>query len=721
VSNLPGDLRVPTTADLATIQAPAGTCIYVDSEGCSYESLYVNAQTGDISGPVDANTNIWRKRAGTLSVTLPDGTSATAVSIAGNIRVEMVGTTARITANPTHVYGNTDIASKLMRSVQNDELIHLVAVGDSRTYNLIGNPLASAFWTCIHEMPIVGIDVQMNGIANEGCWASPTVYTIANPPAAVSTPLGNLGTIAPMSLYEATMLGGTVPTAHDLINRLTYGTYDTAVETALAPVTKAGRTFKLTGVVRATPDGVTTSDIYGAIVHTTANVATSPKINAYAATEEYRKFTATLAANFDWAAHPSVAISFNLTQGLVTVTNKRIYFCDCWIQSGENGIIVHDWSGPQRSVLHHLDDTIMGDELYSELVPQMYDGTTIYWIDLGTNDSAHWADHEANMLALIAKVRQYDANAQILLTTAYPVGDLVHHDIELIPGVSPFRREVALAIAASDPNVLLIDTYSAVPGWTKAVALGYSSTDPLHYLEPGNKNFVQTLGRLLAQAAGIGALLDEDVVVVPPTDLETLNAALVATGLTFVGDWDPADATLDGSDVVSITGAVGGVLAEYNADHPMQVTTIADRVAVQAIDEPESVHALRAAGVSARTIVLVAEMPTLPDTARAEYIADFLGGYDCLALSINSSSLYNSANGFTRKIDGVVSLGPMTTGQIVVLEVSSANVLSTGWFGSGGAGLQTFKGKIGRMFMITEQPTEEQSAALSESLLAYYS
>jgi hypothetical protein len=77
--SIPGNGRVKSAANLATVDAPTGTKIWVDDDQCSYESVpAITVQTGDIAGPGEAETSVWRRISGTIAVKLPNATSVQA-------------------------------------------------------------------------------------------------------------------------------------------------------------------------------------------------------------------------------------------------------------------------------------------------------------------------------------------------------------------------------------------------------------------------------------------------------------------------------------------------------------------------------------------------------------------------------------------------------------------------------------------------------------------
>jgi hypothetical protein len=172
-----------------------------------------------------------------------------------------------------------------------------------------------------------------------------------------------------------------------------------------------------------------------------------------------------------------------------------------WVEAAGNGIVHHEHCMNGAQYLWWLDDDLNPAAKLTDH-DGLYGENLIYWFSLGYNSRGHSvAESEANLLAVIARIRAAHPDAAIVTDTQYPGSDT---------GDSPDWAVAIRNVAAARDDVLLVDT-CAVRTYAQADALGWID-DGIHYNETGKRQYARDIGDLVRVAAigGSMAVIHDD-------------------------------------------------------------------------------------------------------------------------------------------------------------------------------------------------------------------
>lgn len=527
MSSVPGNKTVNTSSELATIDAPIGTEIWVVDDQQNWQCVPREPESGGIAGPSTSLRTWWVAvgsatsfgpfasiaafRAATPPSVLtsfviegegdyvykPDWGANTSddsmyvlrsdsVSIASNGRGVRLSTNSNRSPN---IYGNRNVARRLLDSLTPATKVTLVRTGDSRAVESSLHTLTGCY-----GVPWGGQMTATNTLAS-GPWA-PTTYTRTSDNLATVTAAGSyLGHWSLSEGYQVAMLAGTSPAG--TLNRMLYASaYDV---TLLKPMAAQfiGRACAARFKFLSGPTGVTTNSLQVRLHNAAITVQGTPSaaFGTYSTSEQPMTQVATLPTSWNWSTNPSVTATLICVTGQETRLGEFVY-CGHVVIESDIGVTYVNASVGGRTVAGFLTDNVFAPTLWSQDVAAM-SGEKVLWFSLGTNGLAFGGRNAwlTDAQALIARFRTAQPNGYVLIDTSY---DKSTND----GGVAELQC-AARKLCELDGRVMAIDTAAEMGGYPFMLAAGLfgGSPDGLHFVDAGKNELVKTIGKMLTAAA----------------------------------------------------------------------------------------------------------------------------------------------------------------------------------------------------------------------------
>lgn len=448
----PGNNRVPVASDLANIDAPVGTRLWVESEAREY--VAAPYKTGDgITGPADQTRVLWIKTT-TLSL-------------------------------PRYVYGLD--AAAMLEQLKSSTGKAMFVLGDSKSSPV--TEAAASYWS---QIPVRGMTFQISSSLDTTNFSSAGGDVIASPdpspgihgPRASTIYSGNINdyTLAG-AIEQKVLLATTSARWAPWVNRIHEGaTSNTALLARLQ-----GNAITGTHLFRISTTGVTAANIGMQIWTSEVNASWAPPNQGQTAlfsTKAATNYLLSKSVTLPNTATLGTGVSMNAFFGDTALVINETFSCTRWpwieIADG-SGTTLHQLCTGGLQVDDYLNNSdrtsgiIYSETVFAEELP-LRAGKREPWllVDLGTNNQAlnNESQHYAEMQRLIERVRAAAKrpNMPVLLRTAYP--DAGHQT------ATTYYSLAAIRLANSMRNVMCVDTHAASydgGGYSAMVSKGWTS------------------------------------------------------------------------------------------------------------------------------------------------------------------------------------------------------------------------------------------------------
>lgn len=429
---------------------------------------------------------------------LIDGYSVTHIINGEHTFVSNIGRFGSIRSLPPYVYGDPTVFDDLIASGDPNnasvEPIDVVWIGTSRSSGLVIQTLAQS---SAPGLPWGGCQVGYGGLTTSawaGVWMDPPLRGYV---AAFGSYLGHY---SPGSALAYTCNGTVAPGGNDTVNRMIYGSFDITGKTH-AMTQYVGREVVARAYYMAGPDGITGSHMRLGIRigSSLSQNYYSSYFSTYNATYELRYVDCIIPSNHNWTTGPALAVEIIYRAGQATINNEVFYFLDYRIICNR-GINIHSGARGGAWTEDFVDERMWHRDLYDYYGLQSPGSKQQLWIELGCNGTGLGfrtvAQDFAYKNTIIDRFLEKCPNGKVLLLTSYPTSGNPG-------GTSTWYREADLQVAASRPNVAVIDTQLAMPTYAAGVALSYYGAVPdgTHYDDVGRAAWDAMIASLANKSA----------------------------------------------------------------------------------------------------------------------------------------------------------------------------------------------------------------------------
>lgn len=389
-----------------------------------------------------------------------------------------------------YVFGNAAIIDRMMADT---ELWNVWCFGDSRTGGIIeqkfmvlapvGIPLGGITLVSNQNTPSAGFTAaKVSYSAGDSLPASPLVGYISDNIIMLeartvgSSVTANLNTTSNRLSYSATSWNFTQVQA--LLPRLVERRARARV---LVRRTSEAWSSALTKPLAGTP---TMPNLYlqvrqsGSTSKTDPGYFISPPLPIYSPDMvEYSVSGVSFPAGFNWAMYNNPDIGVVCDDGCtVAIGSKLTSFSLPWVEL-PTGIIMREIGCVAgRSIAALVSEEITPTTNFSKAMLAC-GGKHALWMAIGSNNPANQTVEQflTSLQTVIEKFRVAQPNAPVICTTNYA---------NSIDSGEPYYVTALKILAASDPNVVVLDTYNTLPNYAAGVAAGYYA-DTVHYNASG--------------------------------------------------------------------------------------------------------------------------------------------------------------------------------------------------------------------------------------------
>jgi len=258
-----------------------------------------------------------------------------------------------------------------------------------------------------------------------------------------------------------------------------------------------GRTITLTAPYMAGPDGITGAHVkFGMFGNGANQTHYTSYFSTYAAAYEVRMATVTIPNTWDWTTYPDLTAGFVYRPGQATISGEKFYDLGNVVVTSDVGITLVSAAVGGRWSRDYVNEQIFDRRIFTEHLLAYPGARKQLWIELGCNGNGTrtLAQEIADKGELIARFRAVYPSGNVVLITSYATSG--QRD-----GSSTDWRDADLVLAGM-PGVLCLDTYSAMPGYIQAAALGYMG-DGIHYNDVGRTAWMAKISELLHTCAAL--------------------------------------------------------------------------------------------------------------------------------------------------------------------------------------------------------------------------